>query len=91
MNQLPLCRHCKHARRDVFLGWTLARCVRLGLEINDNIREDLVSGKRRRMPPQYCAVERGDYKLLDVCAVEGRYFEQRPPTFLERLFSRWQS
>lgn len=63
-------RDCAFGRRDLVLGWEFGTCRR-------NVGErDLVSGRIIRVT-EFCSLERKDFKFIDVCGPEGRYFERR--------------
>lgn len=87
LNSAPkLCRDCVHCHREKtydvkYIGgivstatdnsWKYARCFRI-----IRLETDLITGKQNiSRRGELCSIERRDFKPVDTCGVDAKYFE----------------
>ena len=73
-----LCKDCKHYKKD----W-ISHILSFGITVGNNGEYDMCGRKKNnnlvtgRDKPSFCEIERRDWYSLDVCGVDGKYFEAR--------------
>lgn len=78
---MKLCKDCKHARPDRFVlwlfsvnRWKFAKCGRIAPVVDPVTGCEVIE---KTEPIGFCSVERKDYPHIDVCGLEGKYWEPK--------------